>query len=174
MNRLLTALAFACDKHRNQRRKDLYASPYVNHAIDLVQLLANEVGIDDERVLVAAILHDTVKNTGTTVQELGREFGSEIADIVSEVYRFQTIPHHVMAAGHPPLGRDAQLSRRAKLVLMADRICNMRDVLSSPPVTWTAQHKREYFDRSRAVIERLRGAHPALATIFDETYRLQP
>jgi len=171
MNRLLTALAFACDRHRNQRRRDLYASPYVNHAIDLVHLLANEVGVDDERVLIAAILHDTVKNTGTTAQELGREFGNEIADIVAEVYRFQTVPHHVVAAGQPPLGRDAQLSRRAKLVLMADRICNMRDVLSSPPVAWTVLHKREYFNRSRAVLERLRGAHPALEHIFDETCR---
>ncbi|HET6718774.1 MAG TPA: HD domain-containing protein [Rhodocyclaceae bacterium] len=85
MNRLIQALAFAATKHRDQRRKDAAASPYINHPIALANVLANEAGIDDERVLIAAILHDTVEDTETTDQELAREFGQEVAGIVLEV-----------------------------------------------------------------------------------------
>jgi len=85
MNKILAAIAFAADKNRNQRRKDAAASPYINHPIALANILANEAGIDDERVLIAAILHDTVEDTETTAQELVRHFGQEIADIVLEV-----------------------------------------------------------------------------------------
>ena len=85
MNRIVAAIAFAAHKHRDQRRKDANASPYINHPIELADVLANEGGIDDERVLIAAILHDTIEDTETTEQELIREFGKEISDIVLEV-----------------------------------------------------------------------------------------
>lgn len=48
------AVAFAADKHRNQRRKDAEASPYINHPIALANVLANEGGVDDVTVLCAA------------------------------------------------------------------------------------------------------------------------
>ena len=85
MNRIVAAIAFAAHKHRDQRRKDANASPYINHPIGLANVLANEGGIDDERVLIAAILHDTIEDTETTEQELIREFGKEISVIVLEV-----------------------------------------------------------------------------------------
>ena len=50
MNRIIRAIAFAADKHRDQRRKDANASPYINHPIALANVLANEAGVDDERV----------------------------------------------------------------------------------------------------------------------------
>ena len=83
MNRLLSALAFAAHKHRDQRRKDAVASPYINHPIALANVLANEGDVDDERVLIAAVLHDTVEDTETSEQELIREFGQEIASIAT-------------------------------------------------------------------------------------------
>jgi guanosine-3',5'-bis(diphosphate) 3'-pyrophosphohydrolase len=85
MKRLIAAIAFAAVKYRDQRRKDAEASPYINHPIALANVLANEADIDDERVLIAAILHDTVEDTETTVQELMKRFGQEVADIVLEV-----------------------------------------------------------------------------------------
>ena len=92
MNRLLAAIAFAADKHRDQRRKDAVASPYINHPIALANVLANEADIDDERVLIAAVLHDTLEDTETTVQELVRHFGQEIAEIVLEVSDDKALP----------------------------------------------------------------------------------
>lgn len=172
MNRLLSALAFAAQKHRDQRRKDLVASPYINHPIALANVLANETGIDDERVLIAAILHDTIEDTETTTQELIREFGQEIADIVLEVSDDKTLS--AVERKRLQVEHAGTISRRAKLVKLADKICNLRDIASSPPADWTLERKQAYFDWAKAVVDGLRGAHPALEHVFDEAYKLRP
>lgn len=172
MNRLLAALAFAADKHRDQRRKDAVASPYINHPIALANVLANEVGVDDERVLIAAILHDTIEDTETTEQELVRHFGKEIADIVVEVSDDKTLSS--AARKQHQIDHAPHISRRAKLVKLADKICNLRDVAHSPPHDWPLQRRQEYFDWAKAVINQLRGVHPALEHIFDQAYRERP
>lgn len=172
MNRLLSALAFAAQKHRDQRRKDLVASPYINHPIALANVLANETDIDDERVLVAAILHDTLEDTETTVIELVREFGQEIADIVVEVSDDKALP----AAERKRLQVEhaGTISRRAKLVKLADKICNLRDIANSPPADWSLERQRAYFDWAKAVVDNLRGAHLSLEHVFDEAFKLRP
>src|SRR2546426_1243648 len=80
----LHALKFAAEKHRNQRRKDADASPYINHPIAVAAVLATEAGVTDEATLLAALLHDTVEDTETTVQELQQLFGPEVAALVGE------------------------------------------------------------------------------------------
>src|ERR1700688_1867920 len=82
---LLTALAFAADKHRHQRRKDADASPYINHPILVATVLATEGGVSDESTLVAAVLHDTVEDTETTFEELTERFGLEVSELVREL-----------------------------------------------------------------------------------------
>lgn len=68
----------------------------------------------------------------------------------------------------------AAISRRAKLVKLADKICNLRDIASSPPADWSVERKREYFDWAKAVVDGLRGVHPGLEHLFDEAYRARP
>ena len=82
--KLIDTIAFAADKHRMQRRKDADASPYINHPIALARVLAIEAGIDDEDVLCAALLHDTIEDTETSREELEARFGTQIATIVAE------------------------------------------------------------------------------------------
>lgn len=172
MNRFISAIAFAAHKHRDQRRKDATASPYINHPITLVNILANEGGIDDMRVLIAAILHDTVEDTETTEQELVREFGQEIATIVLEVTDDKTLPSEERK--RLQIEHAASISRRAKLVKLADKIANVRDVASSPPAGWSLTRRQAYFDWAKAVVDGLRGVHPALEHIFDEAFKLRP
>ena len=172
MNRLLAAIAFAAHKHRDQRRKDAVASPYINHPIALANVLANEGGIEDERVLIAAVLHDTVEDTETTEQELVREFGREIADLVMEVTGDKALTK--AERKRLQIEHAATISRRAKLVKLADKICNLRDITNSPPADWLLQRKQEYFDWAKAVVDGLRGAHPALEHVFDEAYKQRP
>lgn len=82
---LLHALGFAAHKHRLQRRKDVEASPYINHPIAVAEILAGEGRIDDISILVAAVLHDTVEDTECSFEELSAEFGAEVASLVREV-----------------------------------------------------------------------------------------
>jgi len=91
LKRLLKALSFAAHKHRDQRRKDVESSPYINHPISLANILCNEGHVTDVNVICAALLHDTVEDTDTTPEELEREFGKEITGIVMDVTDDKTL-----------------------------------------------------------------------------------
>jgi len=169
---LLDALAFAADKHRRQRRKDRHASPYINHPIALAQVLAGEGRVTDERILAAALLHDTIEDTNTTFNELKRHFGRRIARIVLEVTDDKRRRKHTRK--RLQVEHAAQLSRSAKLVKLADKICNLRDLNHRPPVGWNKRRRREYFDWAKQVIDRLRGAHAGLERAFDAAYARRP
>src|SRR5919109_4461135 len=123
---LLKALAFAAHKHRDQRRKDAEASPYINHPIALADVLVNEGGVSDVEVLCAALLHDTVEDTATTPQELAEDFGPRIARIVAEVTDDKALSK--AERKRLQIEHAAGLSPEAKLVKLADKICNLRDV----------------------------------------------
>ena len=165
----IEALAFAADKHRDHRRKNAAASPYINHPIALAHVLIGEGGIAETPVLCAAILHDTVEDTQTTFAELEERFGAEIAGIVREVTDDKELPksrRKELQVEHAP-----HLSRGARLVKLADKICNLRDVAEDPPANWSHERRIEYFEWCRRVIDGLRGTHPALEAVFDRVYK---
>jgi guanosine-3',5'-bis(diphosphate) 3'-pyrophosphohydrolase len=173
---LLKALAFAAHKHRDQRRKDAEASPYINHPIALADVLVNEGGVTDHEVLCAALLHDTVEDTATTHEELVDAFGSRIARIIAEVTDDKRLPKEErkrLQIEHAP-----RLSDGAKLVKLADKICNLRDVAERPPARWDRARRREYFDWARQVVDGLRGsATPQMRRLeaaFDAAYAKMP
>ena len=164
----IKAVAFAAEKHRNQRRKDADASPYINHPIALANVLANEGGIQDLSVLCAAILHDTIEDTETTADELEGLFGSKVTSIVLEVTDDKSLEKHVRKQRQ--IEHASHISHEAKLVKLADKICNLRDILASPPADWSAERKQTYFDWSAQVIAGMRGTHAGLELIFDGLY----
>ncbi len=162
------AVHFAADKHRDQRRKDAKASPYINHPIALAQVLSEEAGITDVDVLSAAILHDTIEDTHTTPDELRTHFGHRITDIVLEVTDDKSLSKEqrkMLQIEHA-----SHKSPEARLVKLADKICNLRDILSSPPSDWTLERKQEYFEWAAQVIDGLRGSNTQLEAIFDVTF----
>ena len=169
---LLRALSFAAHKHRDQRRKDAEASPYINHPIALAQVLAAEGGVSDIEVLAAALLHDTIEDTDTTGEELEREFGHRIAAIVVEVTDDTALPK--AERKRLQIVHAAGISPGAKLVKLADKICNLRDVAERPPAHWDMARRREYFEWAKRVIDGLRGVHPKLEAAFDAAYARKP
>jgi len=166
------ALAFAADKHRNQRRKNAEGSPYINHPISLARILVVEGGICDPTVLCAALLHDTVEDTPAEPGDIAAQFGGEVCEIVLEVTDDKDLPK--AERKRLQIVRSPVLSDAAKLVKLADKICNLRDVATSPPVGWTLERQQEYFDWARAVVDGLRGVSPSLERAFDEAYTLRP
>lgn len=169
---ILRAVAFAAHKHRDQRRKDKDASPYINHPIQLATVLWEEGGVRDAEVIAAALLHDTLEDTETSLQELRGEFGEEIAAVVLEVTDTQWIKKQVRK--RLQVARAKYSSEKARLVKLADKICNLRDIAAHPPAGWALERKRQYFDWAKEVVDQLRGTHAGLEQKFDEVYALKP
>jgi len=169
---VLRAVEFAARKHRDQRRKDVHASPYINHPIALAAVLSRVGGVRRPVVLAAALLHDALEDTRTTPAELRRHFGDRVAAIVREVTDDKRLPkarRKTLQIEHA-----ASLSQEARLVKLADRICNLTDILETPPKGWPIGRRREYFDWSRQVIDQIRGTNAALEREFDRLYRRRP
>ena len=169
---ILRAASFAAHKHRNQRRKDADASPYINHPLELARVLAEEAGVTDAATLCAALLHDTIEDTDTTGDEIEREFGTEVRHLVEQVTDDKSLPKTQRKLAQ--IEHAAHVDPKAKLVKLADKICNLRDVALAPPVGWPIERRREYFDWAKSVIDRLRGVDPRLEAIFDQAYAARP
>lgn len=162
---ILKATQFAAEKHSNQRRKDADASPYINHPIALANVLANEGSVADATILCAAVLHDTIEDTKTTAEELKQLFGDKVTAIVLEVTDDKSLAKE--ARKEEQIRHAPHISTEAKLVKLADKICNLRDILASPPADWSADRKRAYFEWAARVVAGLRGVHPGLEAVFD-------
>lgn len=169
---ILRAAAFAARKHRDQRRKDAESSPYINHPLELARVLAEVGGITDATTLCAALLHDTIEDTDTSTSELEREFGPAVAAVVMEVTDDKTLPK--AERKRLQIEHAASVSDRAKRVKLADKICNLTDIATSPPADWSLDRRREYFDWAKAVIDGLRGVDPRLELAFDKAYSARP
>lgn len=169
---VLAATAFAAHKHRDQRRKGADASPYINHPIAVANVLANEAGITEATTLAAALLHDTIEDTDTTSQELEGVFGREIAAIVMEVTDDKSLPKQ--RRKQLQIEHAATLTRHAKLVKVADKICNLRDMSRSPPVDWPLERRADYFDWAKNVVDQVRGVSPVLERLFDAEFARRP
>ena len=163
---IIDALTFASHAHRDQRRKGVDASPYISHPIALARILVVEAGIDDPVVIAAALLHDTIEDCKVTKAELASQFGVEVADIVAEVSDDKSLPK--ARRKELQVEHAAHISARAKLVKLADKIANVRDIGERPPADWSADRMREYAEWARRVVGGLRGVHAGMEKAFDQ------
>jgi guanosine-3',5'-bis(diphosphate) 3'-pyrophosphohydrolase len=161
---ILRAIDFAARKHRDQRRKDEEASPYINHPISVSLLLAEIGKVIDPEVLSAAILHDTLEDTDTTPEELEAAFGNRICRLVQEVTDDKKLPK--AKRKELQIEHASQLSPDAVLIKLGDKISNVLDVTHSPPADWNLQRRKEYFDWAEAVVKKCRLVNGALEAHF--------
>jgi len=164
---ILKALHFAATKHRDQRRKDVEASPYINHPIEVAELLAREGGVTDAVTLQGAILHDTIEDTKTTREELEAVFGAEVRGVVEEVTDDKRLPKSErkrLQIEHAP-----HMSVHARQIKIADKISNVRGVTLAPPADWSIDRRQEYLDWTERVVAGCRGSNPALEDFYDKT-----
>jgi len=169
---LLKAIQFAAWKHRDQRRKDVDESPYINHPIALAEVLWFEGRVRSAVTIAAAILHDTIEDTETTADELRGAFGPEVAAIVEEVTDVKWLGK--TSRKKLQVARAKSSSHKARQVKLADKICNLRDILASAPAGWSLERQREYFDWAKQVVDQIRGTNPELERRFDQIYAERP
>jgi GTP diphosphokinase / guanosine-3',5'-bis(diphosphate) 3'-diphosphatase len=166
LEKVLHAARFAAQKHTGQTRKGIGAEPYINHPIEVAHLIASVGHIYDEDILAAAILHDTIEDTDTTAEEITQLFGDTVCGYVLELTDDKSLPkarRKELQVEHAP-----HLSYGAKIVKIADKISNIRDVVDNPAMDWDLQRKKEYVEWGVAVVNGLRGINEPLDRHFDE------
>ena len=165
VGRLLMAAHFSADRHRDQRRKGVRNTPYINHPLEVAERLARIGGIEDATVLIAAILHDTIEDTETTEAEIRALFGREVAGLVAELTEDKE-PHWTVRKRREIDGA-AHLSPAAKLIKLVDKTCNVADTAVNPPGDWTLDRRRDYLTFAALVADGCRGQSIALDAEFD-------
>lgn len=117
------AVKFACDRHKNQTRK-ITPFPYIVHIYETLQIL-RENGADEE-TLIGGILHDTVEDTGTSLEEIKELFGERVATLVDFVTEKKSMPYVERKMEHS--NRLAKGPVEAKMIKCADSLSNLRAI----------------------------------------------
>jgi (p)ppGpp synthase/HD superfamily hydrolase len=127
------AIAFAVQRHGDQRRPA--GEPYAEHLLEALEVLVDAVGERDPDTLRAAVLHDVVEDTPTTLDEVRERFGARVAELVGWVTKTGD--------------RDAYLARlrdapeAALAVKLADRLSNVQRLRTHPRPAKRASYYRE-------------------------------
>ncbi len=166
---ILAAAHFAAQKHAAQRRKGAAGEPYVNHLLEVAQLVSSALPAPDANLVIAALLHDTVEDVGVTKEELTERFGSDVAELVMEVTDDKSLPK--AERKRLQVEQAPKKSVRAQYIKVADKISNLRSLLNSPPPDWDQERKHQYFEWAKQVVSGLSSPSPALMAEFERTYR---
>ena len=162
---VLKAADAAARWHMHQRRKGEAQEPYINHLLEVAQLVAEATGGRDPNLVIAALLHDAIEDCGVSRDEIAATFGEDVAALVVGVTDDKNLKQEVRkklqvdGAAHQP--------RRAKLLKLADKTSNLRSMSASPPANWSLERKLDYLAWARAVAHGLRGVNPWLEGRFD-------
>jgi guanosine-3',5'-bis(diphosphate) 3'-pyrophosphohydrolase len=177
--RLIAALHYAAHQHRDQRRKDEDETPYINHPIALLHILNVEAGVTDADVLIGAVLHDVIEDCSGPHQmyiedrreEIRARFGEPVLVLVEAVTDDKTQTRDERKQRQ--VEHAAQIPHGAKLIKLADKTANLRDIASMPPAGWSPEKIQDYADWSARVVAGLRGSHAGLEELFDEAWAAQ-
>ena len=165
--RIAQAFDFACFKHKKQRRKGESSEPYVNHHAEVAKLVAESSGGEDVNLVIAALLHDTIEDQNVKRQEIAARFGEDVAALVVEVTDNKSIDK--ADRKRLQVEHAAHISKRAKILKIADKTSNLRSIQFSPP-PWPVERKRRYFAWAKAVVDQARGTNAAVEAAFDKEY----
>jgi GTP diphosphokinase / guanosine-3',5'-bis(diphosphate) 3'-diphosphatase len=163
---ILEAAIFAACKHQGHDRKDEHASPYITHPLSVAREIYATGKVDHQPILVAAILHDTLEDTKTTQDELRQHFGEDVLSIVLELTDDKSLVKErrkQLQVIHAPM-----LSYAARIIKLADKLVNCRDILHSPPTDWTLVRRQEYIQWAVDVLAQVRGTNAPLEAAFDK------
>jgi len=164
--KLLQAASFSARKHRYQKRKGNDGEPYINHPLEVANLLANVGRVEDFDVLIAAVLHDTVEDTETTEEEITELFGATVGGYVMEVTDDKTLAKEERK--RKQIEHAPHLSAGAKQIKLGDKISNITDVMNNPPDGWSKERRLEYVVWGENVVAGLRGVNKDLEAHFDQ------
>ncbi len=165
LSKLLEAASYAARQHAGQTRIGERNEPYINHPIEVANILTNIGRVEDLDILIAAILHDTIEDTGTTADDLTERFGKRVSGFVIELTDDMSLPKATRK--QKQIEHAPHLTPEAKQIKLADKISNITDITNSPPADWSLERRREYIDWGVAVVAGLRGSNEPLEKHID-------
>jgi (p)ppGpp synthase/HD superfamily hydrolase len=152
---LLNAVSFAARAHCHQLRKD-GQTPYASHPFRVCLIVRQVFGIDDPKVLTAALLHDTIEDTTTDFDDLAEQFSPEVARWAADLSKDKRLPDDERE--HAYLQRLAAAEWPVKLCKLADVFDNLVDSAHFPP-----EKRRKTIERARSYLSALRSHLPEMA-----------
>ena len=165
---ILKAAMIAAEWHSEQRRKGEKAEPYINHLIEVAQLVS-VADPGNANLIVAALLHDAVEDQNKSREEIAALFGESGASLVDEVTD-KPLPR--LERKRLQIETAPKKSRDAKLLKLADKTSNLRSIAKSPPVSWSDDRRHEYVIWATAVANGLVGISEWLDRQFEEAKAL--
>jgi len=156
--------AFAAEKHAGQFRKGAGRDPYINHLAEVAALVREATGDSDENLVTASLLHDVVEDSDTTFDQIATRFGEAVAALVAELTDEDGLTEG--ARRQAQVDHCPQLSSRAKIVKLADKISNLKEMHRDPPAGWSVERRMAYLEWGEACFAGLRGVHAGLETKF--------
>jgi len=172
--KIIEAISFAAERHRNQRRKGEGEMPYINHPIEVAKILTR-CGEDDLDLLIAALLHDVIEDTTKNTAEIKKLsntiisiFGDTVLKTVLEVSDDKSLP--VEKRKELQVLQTSGLTDRAKKLKVADKISNIKDIKDDPPENWTTERKLAYLVWAKKVVDAAKGLNQKLDQLFDQVY----
>ncbi|TVQ32257.1 MAG: HD domain-containing protein [Phycisphaeraceae bacterium] len=157
------AASYAARAHAGHVRKD-GVTPYVAHPFRVAMVVRDVFGCDDTTAIAAALLHDTIEDTGTDYDELAELFGAHVADCVAALSKDMRLPEPQREPAYDEGLRRADW--RAKLIKLADVYDNLCDLSGD---------SKKVLDKCRRAVEIAKPAateHPAVAKGVDAVERL--
>jgi hypothetical protein len=163
--KLTQAYDFAAREHVHQRRKGEAEEPYMNHLVEVADLVAQASGGADVELVIAALLHDVVEDQPVSIEQVAAHFGEKVAGLVAEITDDKSLEK--AERKRLQVEHAAKASVGAKIVKLADKCSNLRALASSPPADWPADRRSEYLAWARRVVAGCRGASTWLEAQFD-------
>jgi guanosine-3',5'-bis(diphosphate) 3'-pyrophosphohydrolase len=126
------------------------------------------------------VLHDVIEDCSGPGQihiearrrEIRDQFGQPVLDLVEAVSDDKSLPKPERKQAQ--LAHAAELPHGARLIKLADKTANLRDLAASPPATWSTDRLEQYHVWAGQVVDAIRGTHPGLEALFDVAAGRQP
>ncbi len=164
------AMKYAGEKHSNQKVPGTnanYLLHIANVAMEVIMAYSVKKDFDLEFAVQVAILHDTVEDTGTTLEELRIEFGEKVAQAVSALTKNGSLKSEREKI-LDSLARINKLDKEVGIVKLADRITN----LQKPPENWNSEKRKKYLEEAILISEELHNKNAYLEKRLEEKIKL--
>ena len=157
---ILQAMQFSTEKHRFQTRKNDRKTPYVSHCFEVAYKVMSVGQVRDLTTILASLLHDILKSTQTTVEEIEKKFGEEVTKVVIELTGNKKMS--LQEKKRQETINASYRSKPAAVIQLADTLCNTLELLNHPPKSWSRAYIDQYFQWAQTIVDRLPSVNPKL------------